>query len=134
MPCRSPSMPLVHGAALVDLVDHLAAQLVEREDRVDEVGAHSLAFDAAAIFGVVAQSPEVDHSVSRICARIDSTQLDACFHARPAAFRRSTPASSGPPTGYEPRNFTSAFLAARLRSASATTSSATCPSVSMKKQ
>src|SRR3954447_22973752 len=123
------------GTHAVDLGRQRPADGVETEHLVDQAVAYAFAFDAMPVFVVVAESPQVDHSaVSRICARSDSTHDDACFHARPTARRRSTPASTGPPTGYEPRNFTSAFFAARLRSASAITSSATWPSQSMKKQ
>src|SRR5207253_11059930 len=102
---------------------------------LDHARPPALSLDPAPVFGVLTQPAQVDHSsASRICARKDSTHDAACFHARPTARRRSTPASSGPPTGYEPRNLTSAFFATRLRSASAITSSATCPSQSMKKQ
>src|ERR1700746_594993 len=100
--------------------------LVEFEHAFDQTVAHPFAFDAAPVILLVATSLEIDHaSLSRIWARKPSTHVAACFHARPAARRRSTPASSGPPTGYEPRNFTSPCFAERLRNASAITSSAT---------
>ena len=101
------------GAQRFDLRDAACGlRVVRGEHLVDQAGAHALAFDAAPILRLVAQPLQVDHaSASRICSRNDSTQVDACFHALPTARRRSTPASAGPPTGYEPRNFTSPCLA-----------------------
>src|SRR5439155_18162637 len=101
-------------------------RLVDRQQVVDQSRAHALALDAVAVLGVSAQPFEIDHaSSSRICARNPSTHAAACFSARPTARRRSAPASAGPPTGYEPRNFTSPCLVATLRRAAATNSSAT---------
>ena len=89
------------GAQRVDVLDERAPHLVEREHFVDEPGAHPLALDPAPVLRFLAEPLDVDHacSPSRICARSCSTHVDACFHARPAARRRSTPASIGPPTG-----------------------------------
>src|SRR6185295_16966780 len=101
-----------------------------RDHVVDQSGAHALALHAPPVVRLVAQALEIDHASVRICARSESTHVDACFHALPTALRRAAPSSAGPPTGYEPRNFTSPCFAATLRKASATTSSATWPSQS----
>src|SRR4029077_9825452 len=125
------------GAQHLGRLPQRRLRVVRRQHRINEPRAHALAFDAAPILRFVAQPLEIDHAsvpASRICARSPSTQSDACFHALPTRRRFSTPASCGPPTGYEPRNFTSPCLARTLRNASATTSSDTCPSQSMKKQ
>ena len=82
------------------------------EHRVDESCGHSLAFDRDPDVGVLAESTEVDHVPGgRICARRPSTQSLACFHASVATRRRS--GASAPATGYDPRNFTSAWFAKR---------------------
>ena len=87
------------GAQSIDLLREQPTFGIGFEHLVDQAVAHTLALDAAAVLRLVPQPLQVDHSVSRTCARSDSTHAAACFHARPAARRRTAPASAGPPTG-----------------------------------
>ena len=114
----------------------LTARGVGGEHVVDQTRRDPLALDPGAVLGLVAEalggrSRRVLGLARSACAARRATR-SASRHALVAARRRTWPSS--PATGYEPRNFTSACFAARLRRQSATSSSSRWPSKSMKKQ